>query len=336
MPVDTNPTGLPDNLRYIFSKDAATGLWAGFNVKQVRNRLTEIQYDIDHIQADLDAIKNGDLVDIRDEITNIYNEINDLRQWAETQINDLKEWTEQEITSLREWINQELTELKAWVQELWDQLNQKLIDLTSRVDEIARTYEHFETGTQLLFYQKAAPAGWSIVQGLDEATVKIVSSGGGTSVNGQTFSTVYRSQTVGNTALTINQIPAHSHNASSYSAGSHTHTGSTASAGSHTHPFDASAIDIYKCSLEGAGTKWPGTAASSYTSTRSYGMKTPNWDAALESAGAHTHNVSVSSAGSHTHSISVASTGGSQAHTHTLDLTVKHINVIVCRKEIVF
>ncbi len=336
MPVDTNPTGLPDNLRYIFSKDAATGLWAGFNVKQVRNRLTEIQYDIDHIQADLDAIKNGDLVDIRDEITNIYNEINDLRQWAETQINDLKEWTEQEITSLREWINQELTELKAWVQELWDQLNQKLIDLTSRVDEIARTYEHFETGTQLLFYQKAAPAGWSIVQGLDEATVKIVSSGGGTSVNGQTFSTVYRSQNVGSTALTINQIPSHSHSASSYSAGSHTHTVTVSSAGSHTHAFDANSLNIFHRSLEGAGVKEPHTAASVWSGSPGHAHEIPNFDAALRSAGSHTHNVSVSSAGSHTHTISVASTGGSQAHTHTLDLTVKHINVIVCRKEIVF
>ena len=52
---------LLDNLKYIFCKDATNGKQAGFDVQLMRDRLTEIRYDIDHIQGDLDNIITGDL-----------------------------------------------------------------------------------------------------------------------------------------------------------------------------------------------------------------------------------------------------------------------------------
>ncbi len=48
---------LLDNLRYIFCKDGTNGKKAGFDVQLMRDRLTEIRYDIDHMQADIDDLK---------------------------------------------------------------------------------------------------------------------------------------------------------------------------------------------------------------------------------------------------------------------------------------
>lgn len=70
-------------------------------------------------------------------------------------------------------------------------------------------------------------------------------------------------------ALTVAQLPAHSHGASSASAGTHTHTlsGTAASGGAHTH------------------------------------------SASSASAGAHTHTITVNSGGAHSHTASSNSTG---------------------------
>ena len=73
--------------------------------------------------------------------------------------------------------------------------------------------------------------------------------------------------------LTVNQIPAHNHSASTSSAGSHTHTASTASAGAHTHSVS-------------------GTAASAGNHTHTI---------TVNSGGAHSHTASSNSAGAHTH-----------------------------------
>lgn len=73
--------------------------------------------------------------------------------------------------------------------------------------------------------------------------------------------------------LTVNQIPAHNHSASTASAGSHTHTASTASAGAHTHSVS-------------------GTAASAGNHSHTI---------TVNNGGAHSHTASSNSAGTHTH-----------------------------------
>lgn len=82
-------------------------------------------------------------------------------------------------------------------------------------------------------------------------------------------------------ALTVAQLPAHSHGASSASAGTHTHTlsGTAASGGAHSH------------------------------------------SASSASAGAHTHAITVNSGGAHTHSASSASAGSHTHTRGTMNIT---------------
>ena len=337
-----------DNLTYILSKDATSGAKAGFDVQRMRDRLTSIEYDINHIQGDVDNI-------LGDVVTNIYNEINDLRSWVTEEFGDFKEWTEEELTNLKSWAQQEF----------------ERVDF--ELDYIKTNYEHFETGTRVLFHQAAAPSGWSIVPGLDDAAVRVVSVNGGSISAGATFPTVFAAQSVGNTTLTLSQIPAHSHSGSTGSSGSHSHSGSASSGGSHSHSLEDTSgggggSGSYAFEMQYVGPA-PGFLRGNFTVIESYsgaqtahgfltGTKSeqgtpqtpPNvpWGRVgfggigdvstikATSAGSHSHSVSVSSAGSHTHSVSVGNTGGGGAHTHSIDLTVKHICVIVCQKEIVF
>lgn len=74
--------------------------------------------------------------------------------------------------------------------------------------------------------------------------------------------------------LTVNQIPAHNHSASTSSAGSHTHTASTASAGAHTHSVS-------------------GTAASAGNHTHTVTVNNTN--------SSHSHTASSNNTGAHTH-----------------------------------
>lgn len=331
-----------DNLTYILSKDATSGARAGFDVQRMRNRLTEIEYDINHIQGDVDNIINV--------------EITDLREWVTEEINDLREWTEGELNDLRQWTQEELDKLKQWAEGEFSKVNEELT-------YIKTNYEHFETGTRMLFYQAAAPAGWSIVPGLEDATVRVVSVNGGSLGDGAAFPTVFAAQNVGNTTLTLAQIPAHGHSGSASSSGSHSHSGSASSSGAHTHSLEkqtsAGVVDLgpFQMALGDGGYRGPAISSGERTN-RAYYTTTPqpskpsdpipmgSWIVVgglgdlstikAVSAGSHSHSVSVGSAGSHTHSVSVGNTGGGGAHTHSVDLTIKHICVIVCQKEIVF
>lgn len=301
-----------DNLTYILSKDATSGARAGFDVQRMRNRLTEIEYDINHIQGDVDNI-------LGDVVTNIYNEINDLRSWVTEEFGDFKEWTQEELDKLKQWaegefskVNEELTYIKT-------------------------NYEHFETGTRLLFHQAAAPAGWSIVPGLEDAAVRIVAVNGGAVNDGTGFPTVFAAQNVGNTTLTLAQIPAHGHSGSASSSGSHSHSGSASSSGAHSHAVsfgEETEVNGYVLrSGQSVNLHTHGSAVGNHTLASISSIFT---SIKLSTAGSHSHSVSVGSAGSHTHTVSVGNSGGGGSHTHSIDLTVKHICVIVCQKEIVF
>ena len=95
--------------------------------------------------------------------------------------------------------------------------------------------------------------------------------------------------------LTVNQIPAHNHSASSASAGAHTHTVTVNEAGLHAHTASSNS-----------------TGAHTHTITVASGG-THNHTATTASAGAHTHTITVANGGEHTHIASSASAG---AHTH--------------------
>lgn len=106
----------------------------------------------------------------------------------------------------------------------------------------------FPSGTLMLFQQTAAPTGWTKQTTHNDKALRVVS---GTAASGGTnsFSTVMAQTSVGATALSISQIPAHTHSvgldpsgtfgsgtaAGGSSATASTSTGSQGSGATHTH-----------------------------------------------------------------------------------------------------
>lgn len=72
----------------------------------------------------------------------------------------------------------------------------------------------FPSGTPMLFAQTTAPVGWTKDTNYNEHAIRVV-SGSASSGGSVNFTTAFASQTttgtVGNTALTIAQMPAHTH-----------------------------------------------------------------------------------------------------------------------------
>ena len=110
----------------------------------------------------------------------------------------------------------------------------------------------------------------------------------GGSTGGSTTHT-HTNPTTGSTAITVDQMPSHSHYASTGGAGSHSHTLS---------------VDIY-----GNPDGW-----SDYG--RNYWNN--NWGSS---------NPSTSPVGDHTHTVTVESTGSGQGHTHTMGSTGSTSNI---------
>ncbi len=130
------------------------------------------------------------------------------------------------------------------------------------------------------------PDGWSLCDGTngtpDLRDRFIVGAGG--------------SYNVGNTGgiasvtLTLNQIPAHTHSASSSAAGAHNHTASSST---------SQGTEFSQSSSHGGGVY--------------YGMGTIQYNN-NQRLGTHSHDITVNEAGSHTHPISIGNAGEGQAH----------------------
>jgi hypothetical protein len=127
--------------------------------------------------------------------------------------------------------------------------------------------------TVMLFYQNAAPTGWTIVATQNNKALRVVSSAGGVSGGSVAFTTAFASQAVsgsvgtsGATTLSTAQMPSHTH---SYSVSNNnnasasqnpyfgfafmnqgitaTNTGSAGGGGSHDHSggtFTGTAINL--------------------------------------------------------------------------------------------
>lgn len=66
-------------------------------------------------------------------------------------------------------------------------------------------------GSVLLFYQNAAPDGYTIVSSLNDYGVKIVSSAGGVTSGSVAYSTVFGQTSTDDHTLTIAEMPLHGH-----------------------------------------------------------------------------------------------------------------------------
>lgn len=125
-----------------------------------------------------------------------------------------------------------------------------------------RARSEFPSGTSVLFVQTAAPTGWTKSTTHNNKALRVV-SGTASSGGSVDFTTAFAAQavsgTVGNTTLTVDQIPAHTHGYTYYrgpTQGETTSaanlantaiTGTTTSTGggqSHTHTFTGTAINL--------------------------------------------------------------------------------------------
>jgi hypothetical protein len=119
------------------------------------------------------------------------------------------------------------------------------------------------SGSVVLFYQSAAPTGWTQVTTLNDYDLRLVSGAGGTTGGTTAYSTVFTNQTptittsglsAGATTLSTAQMPSHTHTlgisgspscgpyiAGGQISGSQNSSGSTGGGGSHTHSISGSA-----------------------------------------------------------------------------------------------
>jgi hypothetical protein len=121
----------------------------------------------------------------------------------------------------------------------------------------------FPSGTVLLFYQAAAPTGWTQVTTQNNKALRVVSGTGGSTGGSVAFTTAFASQsaggTVGGTTLSTSEIPSHTHTISFTQSGAfgfqraqEIYTGdgrtqtssSTGGGGSHNHSFTGSSINL--------------------------------------------------------------------------------------------
>jgi hypothetical protein len=114
----------------------------------------------------------------------------------------------------------------------------------------------------MLFYQSAAPTGWTQVTTVNDVALRLVSGTGGTTGGTTAFSTVFANQTptinvsglsAGATTLSTTQIPSHTHTVMTSSGtgcgpgpgrcGTFPtgNSGATGGGGSHTHSISGSA-----------------------------------------------------------------------------------------------
>ena len=213
----------------------------------------------------------------------------------------------------------------------------------------------FEANTKMLFKQSTAPTGWTKETTDDNSALRVVSGAVGTggTVN---FSTAFSAGSVGDTTLTADQVPAHTHTFSgtgnTSGAGGHnhtvndpghTHSGSTNSTGGHTHPVYG--VDYSAGSQTGGLAIDDGGANSSKLVVPS-GSRNLSGTGTTGNSGVHSHTMSLNNSatgltiaanGDHTHGFSVSGStngfGGGRSHTHALALDVKYVDVIVCRKD---
>lgn len=105
-------------------------------------------------------------------------------------------------------------------------------------------------GTVMVFYQNAAPTGWTIVSSLNDYALKIVSSAGGVTSGSVNYSTLFARTATDSHTLTVAEMPSHTHTGAMVqgtqgaSGGANGYIGSTGTinstggGGGHTHDID--------------------------------------------------------------------------------------------------
>lgn len=229
-------------------------------------------------------------------------------------------------------------------------------------------------GTVGVFHQSAAPTGWTKLTVHNNKALRAVSgsiSDGGSvdftaAFKGHTFTgtvaAAVAAGSIGGTAVTVAQMPAHTHGKGTLASGSHSHGAGTLKGASHSH----SAGNLQTNSVSHSHTATIHKIGRSEMSTplRSgsvvINQNTTTGTRTTKSAGGHTHSISGSTAASGNLSLSgttgsaspavtgnTSSAGGGAAHNHSfagaehshgfqggnIDLAVQYVDVIFAVKE---
>lgn len=73
------------------------------------------------------------------------------------------------------------------------------------------TADPIPTGTNMVFFQSAAPSGWTQYTSLNEYNMRVVSGTGGGTSGSVSYSTLFGRLNTDNYTLTTNDIPSHAH-----------------------------------------------------------------------------------------------------------------------------
>jgi hypothetical protein len=187
--------------------------------------------------------------------------------------------------------------------------------LTGAATLAGRAIDAFPSGTKMLFQQTAAPTGWTKDTTHDNKALRVVS---GTAGSGGTssFTSVFSGSTVGATALTEAQLPSHTHGFSATTSSVNlTHNHGVTDPG-HFHNAPSGGFSGGAAAAGGDVGFNKHTAATLTTNTKTTGISINN------ALGSHNHTVSGT----------ISSTGSGATHTHTLDLAVQYVDLIICTK----
>ena len=173
------------------------------------------------------------------------------------------------------------------------------------------------SGTKMLFYQSSAPSGWVQETSVNDATIRVVSSGGGSTGGSQGFTNCFKSWTH-NISVSVSSTGSSTPSGMSLSGSVGNHAISSGQTGTHSHAM------IDQCANNNAATE-QGGGANGRVYVR-VGSATKDTGTAGRGEN-HNHSLSGSvSGGSHSHS------GGSGSGSTSQDLRVKYAEMIICTK----
>jgi len=190
------------------------------------------------------------------------------------------------------------------------------VTITGTATMSGRNVDAFPSGTKMLFQQTTAPVGWTKDTTHDNKALRVVSGTAGTG-GSASFTAVFAGRNVGDTALTTAQLPSHSHtfNANTGTASAN-HVHGVSDPG-HAHTYS-------KRFAQGTGSGYPGFDGSGDA----------HIDANRDTLEAFT-NISLTASGAdHFHGVSgtTGATGSGSTHSHSIDLAVQYVDLIICSK----
>jgi len=182
--------------------------------------------------------------------------------------------------------------------------------------EVPEGEDYIPNGSVMVFFQSAAPTGWTKVTTQNDKTLRVVSGTGGGTGGDWAMSA----------GETTSEVGAHTH-----TSAAHTHTGA-----SHTHGTSAMTLATSQIPSHNHGSVVTSNSmAQSGAYAGGYGQKVSAVSYSSPNAGgggSHTHGNTGATTPGAGGSTTPGATGSANAHTHTIQAP-QYIDVIICSKD---